>query len=142
MSTDPSPLQRPKKSLPQLLHSLLARQFVRFLLVGVLNTAFGYLCFAAFVWGGLHYAWALLLATVAGVLFNFLTTGRLVFGATGGGALARFVAVYAVVYTANVAGLAMLSKVGVTTYAGGAMLLLPVAFLSYFLNKKFVFRHG
>jgi putative flippase GtrA len=44
---------------------------LRFLLVGVLNTAFGYLLFALLLALGLKVPLALLLATVGGVLFNF-----------------------------------------------------------------------
>lgn len=51
-----------------------------FLLVGVMNAAFGYGCFAAFLYLGLHYSLALLLATILGVLFNFKSIGALVFG--------------------------------------------------------------
>ena len=53
--------------------------FVKFVLVGILNTAFGYLVFALLLFLGLHYTLAVILSTIAGVLFNFKTTGTLVF---------------------------------------------------------------
>ncbi|NCQ92050.1 MAG: hypothetical protein GPI94_15420 [Microcystis aeruginosa LG13-03] len=55
-------------------------RFVRFLLVGVLNTIFGYSLFAVLILIGLNYKYAVLIGTIQGVLFNFQTTGRLVFG--------------------------------------------------------------
>ena len=55
-------------------------RFVRFLLVDVINTLFGYFSFATLIIIGLDYKLAALLATIQGVLFNFQTTGRLVFG--------------------------------------------------------------
>ena len=54
-------------------------QFVKFLLVGALNTLFGYSVFAGLVYAGIAPMPALLLTYVVGVLFNFVTTGRLVF---------------------------------------------------------------
>jgi putative flippase GtrA len=56
----------------------LATSFVRFLAVGVLNTAFGYALFALLVWAGVWYPAAA--STIGGMIFNFNTTGRLVFG--------------------------------------------------------------
>ncbi|QHI97916.1 GtrA family protein [Xylophilus rhododendri] len=117
-------------------------EFVRFLFVGVLNSAFGYGCFAALLFLGLHYALAQLLATVCGVLFNFMTTGRLVFGSASPRLLGRFVLVYGVVYGCNVAGLAMLLHFGIGAYAAGALMLVPMAVLSYLLSKFFVFTHA
>ena len=70
------------------------RQFVKFLVVGILNTAVGYGIFALLVWMKFGPSISLFLATVLGVLFNYLTTGRLVFSARGLGRLPFFVAVY------------------------------------------------
>ena len=58
-------------------------QFVRFVLVGILNTAFGYGVYCLMLWIGLSYWWATLIANVLGVLFNFKTTGVLVFKSVG-----------------------------------------------------------
>jgi putative flippase GtrA len=124
------------------LHTLARNRFARFLVVGLLNTAFGYACFAGLLWAGLHYTVALLLATVAGVLFNFKTIGRLVFGSSGSGLLWRFIAVYAVIYTANVAALALLQSAGLGPFLAQSLLLLPVAVASFLLNRKFVFANA
>ena len=51
-------------------------QFVKFLLVGALNTAFGYGIYALLIWFGLRPFLAVGLATVLAVLFNFQSTGR------------------------------------------------------------------
>ena len=56
-----------------------SRRFLHFLLIGALNTAVGYGLFVLFLWLGLHYALAAAFATVLGVLFNFKSTGGLVF---------------------------------------------------------------
>src|SRR5690242_21327465 len=55
-------------------------RFLRFVLVGVMNTAFSYLVYALALLVGLNYALASLIAVVAGVFFSFRTQGTLVFG--------------------------------------------------------------
>lgn len=114
-------------------------QFVRFLAVGVLNTAFGYGVFAGLAWSGLPYPVAIAVATIAGVAFNFFSTGRLVFGQGGAHRLPRFAAVYAVVYCVNVAAVAGLLQLGLNVYIANALLVLPLALLAYGLQRRFVF---
>ncbi|HET9651933.1 MAG TPA: GtrA family protein, partial [Usitatibacter sp.] len=70
---------------------MIAWQFVRFLIVGGVNTLFGYAVFAGLVLAGMPPMPALVLTYVVGVLFNFFTTRRFVFAASGrGAALLRF----------------------------------------------------
>lgn len=114
--------------------------FIRFLAVGVLNTAFGYVLFAFLTWIGLSYPLAIGLGTIVGVLFNFQTTARLVFGATDSHRLFWFVGAYAFMYVLNVFGVALLLKWGFNVYWAGAILLLPMAVVSYFTLRVFVFQ--
>jgi putative flippase GtrA len=120
----------------------LGHQVLRFLAVGALNALFGYGLFALLIFLGVHYAAAVLLSTIAGVLFNFKTTGRLVFGSGDNRLLLRFVAVYAVVYAVNVLLLKALLAAGIGPYAGGALLILPMAALAFILMKRLVFTHA
>ena len=133
---------KPAPGFPRDLQGLARNRFMRFLAVGVLNTVFGYACFAALLWAGLHYSLALLVATVAGVLFNFRTIGGFVFGSSHPRLLGRFIAVYGVVYGANVAGLALLQRAGIGALEAQALLVLPAAVVSFLLNRRFVFAHG
>src|SRR4051794_16854283 len=56
-----------------------ASQFLTFLAVGILNTAFGYGVFAGlYLLGGSHRV-SIVIATGFGVVFNYFTMGRLVF---------------------------------------------------------------
>ena len=116
-------------------------RFLRFLLVGALNSLFGYGCFALLLYLGIHYAVALFLATVIGVLFNFKTTGYLVFKSKDNRLILRFAATYAILYAVNVSALKLLALSGIDMYLGGALLLLPMAVLAYILNREFVFAH-
>ena len=123
------------------MHRLLSdRQFHRFLAVGVLNTAVGYGLFALFIFLGLHYVLASLFATVLGVLFNFHSIGKLVFGQYDYRLIFRFFAVYGVTYLLSISFLAIFDFFGIDMYLAGALLLAPMAVISFLLNKYHVFR--
>lgn len=113
---------------------------LRFAAVGLLNTAFGYCVYAVMLWVGLNYAAAAAVGTVLGVLFNFKTTGSLVFRSNDNRLILRFVGVYTLVYMTNVAGLASLTIMGLSAYIAGLVMLLPAAMLAFLLNKKWVFK--
>ncbi|MES2945722.1 MAG: GtrA family protein [Pseudomonadota bacterium] len=113
---------------------------MRFLLVGVMNTAFGYGLFALLTWLGLAYPVAIGLASLGGIAFNFQSIGRLVFkkGAPLS-RMGRFAAVYAVVYGVNIGGVAAFLHFGLNVYLANALMILPLALLAYLLQQKFVF---
>ncbi|MBF0561309.1 MAG: GtrA family protein [Alphaproteobacteria bacterium] len=115
-------------------------QFVRFLLVGAVNTLFGYSGFALLLWLGLHHPQALTLATAVGILFNFGTTGRLVFANQGWHLLPRFFIGYGVAYGVNLTLLNMLVATGLSAYLTQLTLLPAIVVLSFVINKVFVFR--
>lgn len=123
-------------------------QFVKFLLVGVLNTLFGYSLFAILILIGLNYKYAVLLGTILGVLFNFKTTGRLVFGAKNNKLIFRFVGVYVVTFLLNVELLRIADGININIeqktkmLIAGAIFVLPMAAISFVLMKLFVFREG
>ena len=114
------------------------RRFVRFLCVGLLNTGFGYLLFAAFVLLGLGSGLALAGATVIGVAFNFLTTGRLVFDSRDHRRLPRYLGVYMVQFLINWAGLRGLEQ-AMSPLLAQLILVGPMAVLTYLLMARLVF---
>lgn len=114
-------------------------QFIRFLFVGGVNTLFGYSCFAFFIFIGVHYSLAVLFSTICGVIFNFKTTGIIVFKNKSNKLIFRFVAVYGIVYLINVSFLKILITNNINTYLAGALLILPMAVITFFLQKKIVF---
>ncbi|TAN34191.1 GtrA family protein [Patescibacteria group bacterium] len=121
------------------LRRIFENKFIRFLAVGGINTIFGYGVFALMIFFGLHYALAALLATILGVLFNFQTVGRLVFASYRRDLLFKFVGVYAFTYLINLVFLCFLNLKGVSNYVSGAILILPMAFIAFYLNKRFVY---
>ena len=125
--------------LPSLIRKFWDNQLLRFLVVGGVNTIFGYCMYALFTFIGLHYALAVLLAQISGVIFNFNTTGKIVFYNTKSHLIFRFAGVYVFLYVINVLILSLFAKIDYNMYFAGLILILPMALLSFLLNKKFVF---
>jgi len=118
----------------------LDNKFVKFLIVGFINTVFGYSVFALFVFFNFHYTIASLLSTILGVLFNFKTIGQLVFNNNNNNLLIKFIGVYTVSYSLNVAFLRIFNIFNINMFIAGAVLVLPMAVISFTLNQKFVFK--
>jgi len=114
-------------------------QLLRFLVVGGINTVFGYALFAIFTWFGMGYPLAIALATIGGVLFNFQSVGRLVFGGAPRSRFWRFVGVYCLIYLINLGGVKLLLSFGLNVYVANGIMLLPLAGLAFILNRRFVF---
>lgn len=116
------------------------RKYVRFVLVGGLNTVFGYLVFAGLIRLGWSDVFAVPVSTAAGIAFNFLTYGKLVFESLDRRNLPRFVLGYAGLYLCNLTGLRLLARMGLDAYRAQAVLIVPLALLSYVVNDQWVFR--
>lgn len=108
---------------------------LRFLVVGGLNTLFGYAVFAGLYLAIGHRQISLVLATVAGMIFNFFTMGRLVFSNGSLRTIAPFILGYAVVLAANAAALEILARLGAPTLLAQAIALPAMAVLSFIINR-------
>lgn len=117
-------------------------QFVRFLAVGSLNFAFYYSIFAGLHLLGLAPTQAVVIATVIAVLFNFFTTGQMVFGNRRAQLLPRFISVYVVQTFLNIGSLRLLVAAGVPVLIAEALVIGVLAVLTFFALKRFVFSHA
>ncbi|MBW9069463.1 GtrA family protein [Agrobacterium pusense] len=114
-------------------------RIVKFLIVGVINTIFGYTIYVASLWIGLHYTAAVAASTILGTLFNFKSIGAFVFESRNNALLLRFIAVYLFLYLLNISGVSLLVHFDVPAWFAGLLLLLPLAILSFLLNRRYVF---
>jgi putative flippase GtrA len=116
-----------------------ASQFLAFLAVGILNTAFGYGVFAGLYLLGVSHRVAIVVATGAGVGFNYFTTGRLVFTGLGAWTFVRFVLTYAVICLVNILLVDAATARGISALSAQLFALLIVVPLSFAGNKWFAF---
>jgi len=119
---------------------MLKEQSMLFIMVGILNTIVGYLLYAFFLLCGLNYSFALGLATVLGVLFNFKTIGAMVFKNKNNLLIFRFITVYIITFSANLLLIGFLITRGLSAFMAGALIIIPLAAISFLLNKYFVFK--
>ena len=127
------------RRIVEFIRRLWAIPFLRFLVVGGVNTVFGYSVFALFILLGLHYVLAVLIGQVCGILFNFNTTGRIVFKNKDNRLIFRFFGVYLFTYLLNIGLLKLFEMAGVGSLVAGAIIVLPLAVVSFLLMRKFVF---
>ncbi len=124
-----------------LLQRLWQIRLVRFFIVGAVNTLFSYLVYAIFILAEAHYNLATLISTILGIIFNFFTTGRIVFRKLENKRFILFVLVYAFTYLVNILLLRwLIDGLGMDKLIAGAVISLPVALLSYLLNANITFR--
>ena len=121
------------------LSDLFRPKFIRYLVVGAVNTLVGYGIFAILILLDVPYAIAGLVSTVAGVLFNFKSYGIFVFRSRDNRKIFRFFAVYLISYCIGLIPLEWAERNGVSLLLVGALMLLPMAVISFLLNKKLVY---
>lgn len=119
-------------------------RIVRFFGVGVLNTFFGYGIYAVLIFANLPYLVALFMATVAGIIFNYFSLGRMVFKARGGWlGFGKFILAYALVYVINAILLSILTQVfHLNAYVGQIICILPNVVIGWLLMSYWVYKNG
>jgi putative flippase GtrA len=115
-------------------------QIIAFLFVGGLNTVVGYGLYAFFIYLGLNFLLAALFSNTVGIIFNFNTTGRLVFQNRDNSLFLRFIAVCVFCYACNVTINRFLQSFVPNLYWSGFLTVFPVAVITFTLNKFYVFK--
>jgi putative flippase GtrA len=121
------------------LQRVLRIRFIRFLAVGVMNTIFGYGVFALVFLASKSPTFAIVVATAIGVLFNFMTTGRLVFGNRLAATIVPFVIGYGVTTGLNIVLMNVALRLGIGALLAQALSLPILVITSYLINAKIVF---
>lgn len=116
-----------------------AAEIARFLVAGVINTAFGYGLYAALIWLGLDRYAAQAIGYILGTGFNYVTYSRGVFMDAGPAKL-RFALSYAGNYLISLAGLKLVSHFISDPYLAGGVTTFSVIILNYAVLKRLVFR--
>jgi putative flippase GtrA len=114
-------------------------QVLRYYQAGIVNTLFGFGCYALLVWLGMDMFLAQLISHTAGTLFNYLTYSSYTFKKEAG-SLGRFVLSYAVNYLLSLSSLWALSQIVTSPYASGLLSIVVVSVINFVILKCFVFR--
>lgn len=114
-------------------------RIIRYALVGVFNTAFGYLVYAAMIYCGLQYALASLISLLASLLVGYFATGRLVFGNSSLARMPHYFAAYGATYLLNVSAITLFVRAGLNDYLAGLAAVPPTAIASYLILHYLVF---
>jgi len=126
----------------RLIRTLGDRQVFRFLLAGAANTLFGLGVYIACIWLGAQPWLAMLIGTVAGVVFNFFSFGGYAFRDLSIRRLPRFLLSYAATYAFNLLAFHALNG-WVSSEVWCQVILTPVvAVFSYLTMSNFVFTRG
>lgn len=118
---------------------LRTHRLLRFLLAGGINTLFGFAVYSACIAAGAPIWLALLVGMLAGTVFNFFTTGGYAFRQLSIRRYPRFAACYLFLYALNVGLAEWLSRVLGSAVPAQALLLVPLALLSYLMMARLVF---
>jgi putative flippase GtrA len=121
------------------MHILKNNEFVRFIGIGIINTLFAYMLFILFITLEMHYIFAVLFSTIIGVLFSFTTFGNLVFKKNKK-SFFRFILLYIFLYFINISIIGYIKTFYINNYIAGAISSTFCAFLSFLINKYYVFK--
>ncbi len=119
--------------IEQLREKETAWRFVKFLAVGVLNTAFGVAVYEVLVYLGMAPQPALALAYFIGIIWNYFTHGKIVFENQGFGKFPAYLGSYFLIYLLNAAGLYLMLQAGVSKFVAQPILAVIMAVPTFFL---------
>lgn len=116
---------------------------VRFVLIGLVNTAFSFGLYVLLLAAGFSIPLASGLALMAGIVFSFTTQGLVVFRHATLLTFARFVVGWIAVYGFNLALIYGFLRIeGMGAGLAGALAIAPVTVASYLVQRNFVFRRS
>jgi|GEM_PF-992998 putative flippase GtrA len=112
------------------------KQFVVFVFMGGINTIFGYSIFAFFIFLKMSYYLAFLFAASLGLIFNFMTTGRIVFKNKDFGLFYKFIFISIIMYFLHIILIRIINVHINNFYISGLMTMSLTALIAFYLNKK------
>jgi putative flippase GtrA len=126
------------------LFSVESLRFIRFIIVGVANTAAGYGFYVAYLYVGIPYIIAGTMSFVTGIIFNYFVTKRFVFDKPNHkNTFIYYCVSYGALYFFSIALLWLLVDIfKITPYLAGLVSLPINAIVAFVLLRTIVFRRG
>lgn len=112
-------------------------QFIRFLLIGGLNTVLYYLIYAISIFVGINYKMSVVNATIITIFISFFTFKQFVFKKNG--YFYKFVLLQFFNMVINIVIIKNL-RIYFNDYLSGFISLSIIAIVSFYINKKFIFK--
>ncbi len=125
--------------MPRIDLALERGHLLRFLVVGAANTAFAYAVYATGLWLGLTFQLAILIALLAGIASGFVLQGKITFKTRLEGRFLPFLALWVLLYLANIASIDAIAFFGADYYLAGLLAAVPVNVLSFFALRTVIF---
>jgi putative flippase GtrA len=125
------------------LYSFFCNKFFRFLIIGGINTVFGYGLYVFIVLLGFNYKIAVLVSTIGGIIFNYFSSGTFVFKYKSIFKIRTFLLFifsYFIIYLFNIFLIKILLDLGYNEIISGGICIIPTACFSFFLLNFLVFR--
>jgi len=113
---------------------------IKFIVVGGINTVFGYGIYWGLLQLDVHFAIATFFSTVLGTIFNFFTNGRLVFKSKNKGSFYKFVFCVWFLYLISTGAIAFIHNFDISYEVAGLIIIIPRAAIAFLLNKNWVFK--
>lgn len=114
--------------------------FVKFLIVGGLNTAFSYGIYALFIFVGLNYLLASALSFVISIIVSFKMHGKFVFSDRPNRSFYVYAFSWLVIYFVNACSLVLLVSHGMSSYVAGIVLIPPISVFAFLIMKYVAFK--
>ncbi len=123
-----------------MIHAIIkSNRFIRFLVVGGLNTLFGFVVYSILALSDLSTLMVLIVSNLIGIAFNFVTTGGLVFRDMSLTKIPQFLICYGVIFVIYLELIQWLSPIFGGRIVAMAIIVLPMAVLTYLMQSWFVF---
>jgi putative flippase GtrA len=114
--------------------------FFRYLVMGGTNTIVLYSIFAILILVKVHYSLATLIAYFFSILFSFKAQGTITFKNNNNWLFFRFAGISIIIYLVNIGLLKIFETFNISSLVAQAILTLPLAFASFLLMRKFIFK--
>ncbi len=116
------------------------KKFVKYLIVGFINTIISYAIYAIIVTITLRPSFSLGISYLISIFINFQTTGKIVFNNSKNSLIIKFFLSYLTTFIINRYLLdTMVFNLKMDKYLSQALLVFPVALISFAILKHFVF---
>lgn len=119
---------------------MLNTEIIRFVIVGFINTIFGYSVFMVLIFLKLNPINAIVITTCAGVLFNFKSISKYVFKKNDNHLIYKFVLLYFILLMCNIIFFKSINFVIDNNYIAGIVSMFITSVLSFFSNRHFIFK--